>query len=891
MADYIDNISTSDYPYIKDFTITEIAGEDHTNLVVKLSLTSSNFNFSLARSDGADFRIGETSNGSGIFNMWIAAWSESNEIGTIWLKIPNLLSNETKTLYAYWGYLSASGVSNIDEIGFLFADGFEGVSLDQTKWVNEGIASLEDSIVVIGDVSGSYIEAKGNPLSGITEWIVEEGVYVSLYDSNTTNACHRYRFYGTENDFGFNFYREGSNDRQHNVLDSSTWVYYDGVGRGFDDSGYSENYIAYKESTDHVYQGMTKRPNLSDYHDSWERQVYGDTRITYFRIYCRSNTSAHKIGIDWIIVREYVEEDPYVFNTSNLYVPYEAIDHETINLEEYDFDVTSINFYHTTSSGGDPYKLSDNILSSINNCWYNDVLYETTTPIQGEVQLSIDFGRGSEDSNLVSTKYIHYDDGHVGYNNASKLSDSNSNTYFQGTTSSGYVCIDFGDNNIEIGCLVVKAKYGNLTGMVKNFIFSGSYKNPRIDNDSNWTVLYSGEFEQVVDPQPIYFVNENPYRYYKLKVLDTYGSNTMLQEWQMYQYDESKKKMVISQVRLNPVAFDLQEKYFPKHISLRASNDAINWTELASTRSVDGTWIYSSGPPTSAIGAFGDYYMDIDNGNVYQKINVGYTDDLTEGGTWSCSAGSWGSCTSVWTGGWGSSGLRITGTSNIYCRYNFTQPRKIEKYGMACPGGNNSPRSWNFQGYIGGSWVTLQTVTDWDFGEEYAPLFWEVENNDYAEYYRVYITQNAGDSSYTQVNQIEMYEKAINWELLYTQPYGSVRTATPFYDYVWGRWQRFSFTNETPYYNYKLICYGNWNDNVGPIAIAEWEMVEKTYEARSYRILDGSSNDFSSVWAANNTTFDDGFIYIGDGGFLNTIYNNRLISSVTVSGIVDINTI
>lgn len=912
MADYAADISINDYLFREEITITETGGEDRTNFPVKLSLTSSNFNFALAKSNGHDIRIAEASNGTRVLNTWVASWSNDAEAGTVWLKIPNLLSGEDKTLYVYWGNRNAFDSSNVEEIGFLFADGFDSLSLDQTKWLSSGgISAYLDSMVVI-DTDG-YIESKGLPLSGVVNWIVEEGVYVYDPQSSTTVACHRYRFYGTENNFGFDFFREGSSDRSHNVLDSSTWIYYNGTDKGFDASGYSENYIGYKEPTDRVYQGMSSRPTLSDYDDSWERQVYGDTRITYFRIYGRDTAAVHQISLDWIIVREYFVVDPYTVDTSSLYVPYETVHHETIDLTPYDDDVTTVDFFHTTSSGGDPYKLSDNISSAVSNCWYSDdytgtyiyewvldskyklllhmedvglsdssssghvvtvsgvarsstrynfgdyaaywdgtltyymaasasldwnlgtgdftihwwvnyVSYAHANPtylfywngdnlmriadtgamylelggtgqtsteklnqndvwfhiavvrsggtvkvykdgkatsisfsvgsldlsnspfyigsaggsdamygyidefeiVKGEalwienfplpeapsepvfintipgIESVIDFGRGSEDYNLVSTEYIHYDDGHTGYYNASKLSNSNDDEYFQGTTTSGYVCIDWADDNIELGCLSVKARSDSLTGMIKNFIFLGGYKDPRFSTDSDWTTLCSGIFQQELIHQPVYFVNENPYRYYKLDIIDTYGSTPVLQEWKMYKYEPLYRPMTISQLRLNPAAFDSQEIYFPKQIELQASDNMIDWTTVL--------------PATS--------------------------------------------------------------------------------------------------------------------------------------------------------------------------------TATPFYDYTWNRWQRFSFENIIGYYNYKLICYGNWNDHSGPVAIAEWEMVEKSSEAYTHRVLAGTLNNFSSIWASPTTTFDGGFVYIGDGEILNTVYDDSLVGFTTVvSGVLDINLI
>lgn len=692
MADYAADISIGDYLYREEITITETGSEDRTGFSVKLLFTSSNFNFGLARSDGYDVRIAEAGNGTRVLKMWLVSWDNSAEIGTVWIKLPNLLADEVKTLYIYWGNSSASDVSAVDDMGFLFVDGFDGTSIDSSKWNTSGSYSVSASKILL--TTDAYIEAKGLPLSGVVNWIVEEGVYVDNVGASTTLACHRYRFYGTENDFGFNFFREGSTDRTHNVLNSSTYVTYNGIDRGFDASGYSENYIGYKEPTDRVYQGMSRRVTLSDYDDSWERKVYGNTRITYFRIYGRDDNAAHKIGVDWVIVREFFGTDSYNLDTSNLYVPYETVSHETIDWTPYGADTTSIDFWHTTSSGGDSYKLSDNISGHAGNCWYSN---DNTS----YAELIIDFGRGPANTSLVSTEYIHYDDGHAGHYNASKLSNSNAGEYFQGTTTSGYVCIDWAEDNIELGCLTVKARSGSLTGMIKNFIFLGGYKDPRFSTDSDWTTLYTGIFQQDLVWQPIYFVNENPYRYYKINIIDTYGSTTVLQEWRMYKYEPLNRQMVISQLRLNPVAFDSQEMYFPKQIALEASNNMIDWTTLLST----------------------------------------------------------------------------------------------------------------------------------------------------------------------------------------------TNTATPFYDYVWGRWQRFSFENIIGYYNYKLICYGNWNYNNGQMAIAEWEMVETIAEERSYRILNGSSNNFNSIWAADDTNFDSGFIYIGND-VLNTVHSDTLVGSTVVSGtMLDINLI
>jgi len=828
MSDYAADISTNDYFYVKEISITETGGEDRINFPIKLTFNSSNFNFELAKSDGKDLRIAERSNGTYIYNMWIASWNIIYRIGIVWLKIPLLEANKTKSLYVFWGNSSDSGISDIDSVGFIFADGFDSsiygvnIALNKTadqssvysagheadKAVDGSLSTLshtnaganewwkvdlganyvisiiyivkqsgygdrpknyyiqtaddyaftvnvqniitandesseyvaytvinfgnvtarylriyahttnqyvnfrefsiytEDSkwaAVNVNSVSNSklrintdgYIEAIGTPLSGLTNWIVEEGVYVNS-GGTSDYATHRWRFYGTENNFGYDYYIEGGNDRRSNVVNSSTWVYYAGIQKGLESSSYSQNYIGYYEPTDKVYQSMKNRNSYVDYEDIIERQVYGDTRMTYFRIYGRDNSAAPYVDIDWVVVREFFLIEPYSFNTDNLFVPWEQINHQSIDWIDYGSDLTNTNYYHYSSFGGDPYKLSNNATSFVSDCWYSD----SNTVVSG-IDLIIDFARSTD--NLVSIGYLHYDSGHVGWKNANKLSDNGidiwGNNYFNGTTTSGYVCIDFDDDRIAVGCLSVKA-YTTTGGMVKNFIFKGGYKSPVISTDDEWDILYTGTFENVSDWQPIYIDNDISYRYYKLDILDTYGNESItLQEWEMYEYLPARRKIIVSQLRLRPTTVDSDEVCFPKWITLKGSNGLDEWDTLIPIR----------------------------------------------------------------------------------------------------------------------------------------------------------------------------------------------KTYTPFYDYAWERWQRYSFTNTKGYYRYKLTCSGIWSSTDNRMSISEWEMVKRADESYKHRILSGSSNNFNSIWANDSTIFDEGFIYIVNDE-LNVISGNELLRNVVISGtVMDIN--
>jgi hypothetical protein len=119
----------------------------------------------------------------------------------------------------------------------------------------------------------------------------------------------------------------------------------------------------------------------------------------------------------------------------------------------------------------------------------------------------------------------------------------------------------------------------------------------------------------------------------------------------------------------------------------------------------------------------------------------------------------------------------------------------------------------------------------------------------------------------------------------WTELIESTETYTPFSDATYGRWQRYSFVNTVAYYNYKLVCIDNWYASHDVIKIAEWEMVMRTIEEDTFRILDGNLNNINNIWADSTAAFDDGNIYITNDKF-NTVMDNTLIESTTVSGVV-----
>jgi hypothetical protein len=851
MADYSSNLNTDLYKYRQPIRITEPTGEGQTYVPLKLNLDINNFNFDLAQSDGLDFRLAERSNGTGVYTMWVAYWDSSLRKATLWFKIPALLASETKTLYAFWGYEYDTGISDLNnmttgitkeysgnlctsgtitgdgtEFGgedpennmynlfdgssdtfwwvspgagtwvqydfgagnekqielvrmdqfdaqnisiqgsndnvyfstlisrqfpdmpggsvpaltdwiltafdnntayryirvniisgwgnswiatqiemkevisetvvedgiFSFADDFDGSSLDVSKWpTSAGSFSISDSKINLG--TDAWIRTFTGAIS--TEipvnWIVEEGIVGIGSPTTTTVAAHRYRFYGSENNLGIDYYWDGSTDRRHDFVSDGTYATYNGTNKGLQEGSYSQNYIAYYEPTDRVYQSMYNRTSYADYDDSWERKVNRNTEVTNFRIYGEDTSAANGVSVDWVIVRVFIPDKDPTVDYSDLYVQYEYVGHQILDYDPYQSDVTSVDFHHTSDMGGDPYKMSDDVTNSISNIFISDG--EAT-----DGNIVLDFGRGRY--SITDKNYIHFDSDRVIYYNAAKLSDLDTDVhgrdYWQGTTTSGWVAIQFPSAK-DIACLSLRAVPGSINKMVKTFKFYGSQSDPRFIGWNDKVFIYEGVTLSTEEEQTFYFsTGLTSYEYYILEVIDTNGGDVAIQEWGMYEYNSTLGKRVISQLRLHPVAFTDNEYYFSKEIEFYGSNDGFVWDTLISR----------------------------------------------------------------------------------------------------------------------------------------------------------------------------------------------IDTPTPFTNYAYGRWSRYSFDNLNAYYLYKLSCYGNWRAPDDIIKMAEWEMVERSEEQYNIRVLDGSTNNINNIWADPTSTISSGTVYFTNDKF-STVEFDKLIYYATVSGAVD----
>lgn len=124
----------------QEILITENAGKTLQGYPVLVSLNSSNFNFSKAKSDGSDIRF---SSDNRTLNYWIETWDPDKE-ALIWVRLSSLPANNTAKILMRYGNPGAEAMSS-GENTFDFFDDFEGNSLNEFRWnvENEGGGLVE----------------------------------------------------------------------------------------------------------------------------------------------------------------------------------------------------------------------------------------------------------------------------------------------------------------------------------------------------------------------------------------------------------------------------------------------------------------------------------------------------------------------------------------------------------------------------------------------------------------------------------------------------------------------------------------------------------------------------------------------------------------------------
>lgn len=180
----------SGWSYRKEITVSNSLTTALSNYQTKIVLSSSNFDFSHANSDGSDIRFTE-SDGTTSLYYWVEKWDSTNLNAMIWVKVSSIPASGSTTIYMYYGNSNAATASDGTNT-FIFFDDFSG---DLSKWTQQtgtwGISSGELT------VTGDYGTAPGNV---ITAWNMGSETFIAEMDATLGNGDGRFALYKSTTD-------------------------------------------------------------------------------------------------------------------------------------------------------------------------------------------------------------------------------------------------------------------------------------------------------------------------------------------------------------------------------------------------------------------------------------------------------------------------------------------------------------------------------------------------------------------------------------------------------------------------------------------------------------------------------------------------------------------
>jgi len=307
----------SGWLYRKEVTIDNTSNSNNlTDYQVKVTLNSTNFDFSKAKSDGADIRFTDD-DGTTLLNHWIEKWDTSGEEAILWVKVPSIPASSNKTIYLYYGNPDASSTSDGDDT-FIFFDDFESYAENsnidgQGGWTTKRVGGSGHAKVVIKngrkhlslsstDQATGVIHSVNLTNAGISvegrviadDW--DEGVMFQFGDGNTSGG----ELGSVDNGYDFVWWGWGgtASKLRRRYNNGGDDLFLDSI------SDSAENGVYYRLK--HTWLGE----NLKGYRD-------GNLKLSGTDSYYTSRDYLHLAvwagatwAIDWVFVRKYTDPEP-----------------------------------------------------------------------------------------------------------------------------------------------------------------------------------------------------------------------------------------------------------------------------------------------------------------------------------------------------------------------------------------------------------------------------------------------------------------------------------------------------------------------------------------------------------------------------------------------------
>ena len=145
--------------YRRPVTINSSTALSYYQVLVKLD--SSNFDFSLAKTDGADVRFTH-SDGMAELEYWIESWSSASQLAYVWVRVTSLLIGDT-TIYLYYNNPAATSASDGTATFDFFDDrwcGFSGSGCNVGNPVQYRHPTLVGVVLDLPDGVRRYLRAR-----------------------------------------------------------------------------------------------------------------------------------------------------------------------------------------------------------------------------------------------------------------------------------------------------------------------------------------------------------------------------------------------------------------------------------------------------------------------------------------------------------------------------------------------------------------------------------------------------------------------------------------------------------------------------------------------------------------------------------------------------------
>jgi len=268
----------------------------------KIVLSSSNFDFSKANSDGSDIRFLDSDDSTPL-SYWIESWDSSGQTATIWVKVPSIPASSNYTIYMYFGNASATSESNGNNVFDDFDTG------DKTSsWTLEGSSGQTTSD---GDpqpsyyavsTSGSYMYRDFGLISNrILTFNVKSDSLGNLFfltDSSGKGQMYRIDTRGGSNYSGF--------------ATTTSWTSWNGPSSGFtatSNTWYKYTIVITSDTSATLYYSQTTDNSPNNFGTE-----LGSFTITnngsYVGLVGDNSGSSHTTWWDNLIVRKYTSPEP-----------------------------------------------------------------------------------------------------------------------------------------------------------------------------------------------------------------------------------------------------------------------------------------------------------------------------------------------------------------------------------------------------------------------------------------------------------------------------------------------------------------------------------------------------------------------------------------------------